>query len=177
MRNLWSRSVLGLFVAVAAFADQPAEIDTNVNVSPAQSLSNARDFMGKMSDADKRVAHLKEIAIRKKDVIKLNCVNDKFTRIKGHLSLAKQTIAALEEALSKTDEDERKHEYTRMGILFQKVLVLATEAEGCVGEDVSYVGTTNVDEEIDPNIPQADTVEPATPLPDETPPPPASPFV
>ena len=177
MRNSWSKGVVVLFVAVAALADPPEGKEAEAQPSPSQSMNNAREFLGKMANADQRVSELKAIAIRKKDVIKLTCVNDKLTRIRGHLSLGKQTATALEEAIGRSDEEERKHEYTRMSILFQKVLVLATEAEGCVGEDVSYVGTTKVEEEISPSIPEADTVEPSMPLPDVEDPPPASPFV
>ncbi|MDB4968021.1 MAG: hypothetical protein JWN44_3710, partial [Myxococcales bacterium] len=59
----------------------------------------------------------------------------------------------------------------------QKVVTLGTEAEQCIGEDVSYVGATRVDVEIDPSIPPTDPTEPELPVPVVERPPPASPFV
>ena len=51
---------------------------------------------------------------------------------------------------------------TRYKIVEEKVITLGTEAEGCIGEDVNYVGATRVDVDIDPNIPQDDpTIPPA----------------
>ena len=57
-------------------------------------------------------------------------------------------------------------------------MTLGTEAEQCIGEDVSYVGATRVDVEIDPEHP-ADGSDAARifPLPIVTRPPEASPFV
>ena len=48
----------------------------------------------------------------------------------------------------------------RVNIVYQKVLILGTEAEGCAGEDVSYIGATNVQVEVDPGIPQEDPTIP-----------------
>ena len=64
-------------------------------------------------------------------------------------------------------------------LLVQSVLVvtLGTEAEQCIGEDVSYVGQTTVDVEIDPSIPPEDPTQPDLPLPNVQRPPEASPFV
>ena len=36
----------------------------------------------------------------------------------------------------------RTHEFTRLTIINQKVLVLGAEAENCIGEDLSFVGAT-----------------------------------
>ena len=54
--------------------------------------------------------------------------------------------------------------------------MLGQEAEACIGEDVAFVGETQVDVEIDPNITKGDpTEEPPPDLPVVRPPL-ASPF-
>ena len=58
----------------------------------------------------------------------------------------------------------------------QKVTVLGAEAENCIGEDLSFVGATRVDVEVDPNIPQYDPTQPGSPFIDITRPPEASPI-
>ncbi|MFM9469817.1 hypothetical protein ACKI1K_44555, partial [Streptomyces scabiei] len=90
------------------------------------------------------IVQLQELAKKQKDIIKLNCTNDKLLQVKGHLALTDQAMANLNEAMAKADDDARKHEFTRVTILYQKVLVLGTEAENCIGEDLSYVGATTV---------------------------------
>ena len=65
--------------------------------------------------------------------------------------------------MTRADEGERTHEFTRLTIVNQKVQVLGAEAENCIGEDLSFVGATRVDVEIDPNIPQYDPTQPPAP--------------
>ena len=65
--------------------------------------------------------------------------------------------------MTRADEGERTHEFTRLTIVNQKVLVLGAEAENCIGEDLSFVGATKVDVEIDPNIPMYDPTQPPGP--------------
>ena len=163
---------LGLLLATAAFAeDSPAR-----QTSPEETMNTSRELLQKMQDSQGKVTKLVDQARRKKDAIKLNCVNDKLVQIKGHVSLADQGIVNLNTAVARGNDGERQHEFTRMTILYQKVLVLGTEAENCVGEEPSYVGATNVQVEIDPSVPDDDPTEPQLPLPDVTRPPEASPF-
>jgi hypothetical protein len=110
-------------------------------------------------------------------MVKLNCVNDKLTQLNGHLTVSDQAMSSLSLDIAKGDDTARQHEFTRMTILYQKVVTLGTEAEQCIGEDVSYVGATTVNVEIDPSIPPTDPTEPELPVPVVTRPPEASPFV
>jgi hypothetical protein len=170
-----------LLVASAAFGragDTAAEIDfrKTVSLSPQETVQQSRDYQAKMQDTLKRINVLQDRAKKDKDVIKLNCVSDKLVQVKGHLAVTDQSMTALQTAIARSDEGGRQHEFTRITILYQKVLVLGTEAEGCIGEDVSYVGSTRVDVDVDPNVPQEDPTEPTLPLPDVTRPPEASPF-
>jgi hypothetical protein len=59
----------------------------------------------------------------------------------------------------------------------QKVQVLVTEAENCVGSDLSFIGETLIETEVDPNIPVEDVTEPGFPYPTASRPPEASPFI
>jgi hypothetical protein len=145
-------------------------------LSPQETLTQAREFNTKIADTLSKVSRLSSEAQKKKDAIKLNCVNDKLVQIRGHVAITEQTMTALNEAMARGNEGERQHEFTRMTILYQKVTVLGTEAENCVGEEPSYTGDTKVDVDIDPNIDNDDPTEPHLPLPDVTRPPEASPF-
>jgi len=183
----WTYAALPLAivaVATAAFAaagNDPtaAGIDfrKNITLTPAETQAQARDYYKKMQEIEKRIFALQAKAKKDKDMVKLNCVGDKLTQVKGHLTVTDQSMSSLSGAINKGDDGARQHEFTRLTILYQKVVTLGTEAEQCIGEDVSYVGATTVDVEIDPSIPPNDPTQPDLPLPDVQRPPEASPFV
>jgi hypothetical protein len=163
--------------AVEQQNDAGMDLTLAAKLGPGQTLKEARNYRVKMTDTRARIEKLLGKAKDKKDVIMIVCVDDKLIKVKGHIAVADQSMSTLEQALSRSDDGARQHEFMRLTILFQKVVVLGTEAENCIGEDVSYVGETKVEEEIDPSIPKDDPSEPQLPLPDVNRPPAATPFV
>lgn len=113
-----------------------------------------------------------------KDIIRLNCLLDKLTQVRVNAGMMDQTLQTLQEAVSRHDEGDQLHQYTRVTIINQKVQVLRTEADACVGAETNYVGATKVFVEVPPGI----TENPDQPPPAEPPitvvnrPPPASPY-
>ena len=91
-------------------------------------------------------------------------MTDKLVQARVNINIAEQSMATLQESIARADEGERTHEFTRLTIVNQKVLVLGAEAENCIGEDLSFVGATRVDVEVDPNIPQYDPTQPPAPV-------------
>lgn len=172
-------ALLGATAAFAAVAGDDVGIDfrKNITLTPQETLAQSKDYYKKMLDVQKRIMQLQAKAKKDKDVVKLNCVNDKLTQVKGHMVVTDQSMASLTVDISKNDDAARQHQFTRLTILYQKVVTLGTEAEQCIGEDVSYVGATRVDVEIDPSIPPGDPTQPELPVPGVQRPPEASPFV
>src|SRR4051812_11016400 len=172
---------LALIGATAAFAavgdDAGLDFRKSITLSPQETQAQAKDYYKKMQDTQRRVQMLQSKAKKDKDMVKLNCVNDKLMQLKGHMTVTDQSMSSLTLDVAKGDDTARQHEFTRVTILYQKVVTLGTEAEQCIGEDVSYVGATRVDVEIDPSIPPEDPTQPELPVPDVTRPPEASPFV
>jgi hypothetical protein len=186
IRRLGSSAVIvALLGATAAFAasnDDPnagiIDFRKSATLTPQETVAQSKDYYRKMQDVQKRILLLQAKAKKDKDVVKLNCVNDKLTQTRGHLVVTDQSMASLDLAVSRSNDVERLHEFTRLSILYQKVVTLGTEAEQCIGEDVSYVGATRVDVEIDPSIPTTDPTQPdLPPIPIPERPPEASPFV
>ena len=174
-------AVIALLGAGAAFAavgdDVGIDFRKTVTLTPQETMAQSKDYYKKMQDVLKRVLQLQAKAKKDKDIVKLNCVNDKLTQVKGHMVVTDQSMSSLAANTAKGDDGARQHEFTRLTILYQKVVTLGTEAEQCIGEDVSYVGATRVDVEIDPSIPPGDPTQPDLPVPGVTRPPEASPFV
>jgi hypothetical protein len=144
-------------------------------LTPAEMTNQSKEYFKGMGEALKRIQSLQDQAKREKDIIRLNCVTDKLVQARVNINIAEQSMASLQEGISRNDEGAETHEFTRLTIVNQKVTVLGAEAENCIGEDLSFVGATRVDVEIDPNIPQYDPTQPGSPFIDIQRPPEASP--
>ncbi len=162
--------------ATAVLAQEAGDAALKRQLSASEEMSSAQDFVKKMGDTEARVNKLLDAATKKKDVIKINCVRDKLTFVKGHIAVGNQHMGQLSGAVAKGDTAAAEHEYTAVNIVYQKVIVLGTEAENCIGEDVSYVGATKVIIDIDPSVPTDDPTQPPIPLPDPSRPPEATPI-
>jgi hypothetical protein len=145
-------------------------------LTPADMVNQSREYAKSMADVLKRIQTLQDQAKREKDIIRLNCVTDKLVQARVNVNIAEQSMATMQESIARNDQGEQTHEFTRLTIVNQKVTVLGAEAENCIGEDLSFVGATRVDVEVDPNIPQYDPTQPGSPFIDITRPPSASPI-
>ena len=144
-------------------------------LTPAEMVNQSKEYFKGMADVIKRIGTLQDQAKREKDIIRLNCVTDKLVQARVNVNIAEQSMATMQESAARHDEGAETHEFTRITIVNQKVTVLGAEAENCIGEDLSFVGATRVDVEVDPNIPQYDPTQPGSPFIDITRPPEASP--
>jgi hypothetical protein len=173
--------LVALFMATSVMAqpadetktgDETAKPDAEVKFRKASQLTaeeqatQANAYITKMKSTQVHVSKMAGKARKDKDIIKLNCVNDKLIQIKGHLNLAERGRDSLKVAAQRRDDGARQHEFAKLTITYQKVVVLGQEAEACIGEDISFVGKTKVEVEMDKDIPQEDpTVTPDPPLP------------
>jgi hypothetical protein len=164
----------GAGAAAATDSGAPNQADIAVKqrstLSSQEMVQQGDGYFKSMAETVKRISALQDQSKRQKDIIRLNCVTDKLVQARVNLTIAEQAMAALQENISRADEGGRTHEFTRLTIVNQKVSVLGAEAENCIGEDLSFVGATRVDVEVDPNLPQIDVTSPSVPtLPIERP--------
>ncbi len=75
----------------------------------------------------------KEQAHKLKDVIKLNCVNDKQIQVKAEMNIADIANDSLQSALQK-NSDDRQVAYTQLVGASDAVRRLREEAAACIGE-------------------------------------------
>jgi len=153
--------------AAAPGAAGDGSVDVSVKqksmLAPGEMVNQAKEYFRSMNDVLKRIQTLQDQAKRQKDIIRLNCVTDKLVQGKVNLNIAEQSMSSLQENIARADEGGRTHEFTRLTIVNQKVSVLGAEAENCIGEDLSFIGATRVDVDVDPNIPQTDPTQPPAP--------------
>jgi hypothetical protein len=145
-------------------------------LTPADMVNQSKEYFTGMGAVVKRIQTLQDQAKREKDIIRLNCVTDKLVQARVNVNIAEQSMATMQESIARNDQGEQTHEFTRLTIVNQKVTVLGAEAENCIGEDLSFVGATRVDVEVDPNIPTYDPTQPGSPFIDITRPPEANPI-
>lgn len=117
-----------------------------------------------------------EEARRTKDVVKLNCVNEKLTQIKGLLRISETADVALQESVTRQDSTSSEHEYTKVMIANQKVTQLRSETEECIGQ-LAFRTDENLSIEVEEprDLPGGDPTRPPPPPEVIVRPPPASP--
>lgn len=164
--------------ATAPKADAPAALEQTAAKAPRsaikgealsnkEKLSRSQEHLGTMRMTLKAILSKLEEARTSKDVVRVNCVNEKLTNIKGLLRISEQADVSLQEAVAKSEEQAAEHEFSKITIARQKVDQLRAEAEQCVGQLAFEAGATKVTVEESKDLPNGDPTQ-AAPLPPVT---------
>jgi len=134
------------------------------DVPDPEKMRRSTEGLTRMRNILKDVLGKLEEARRTKDVVKLNCVNEKLTQIKGLLRISEQSDISLQEAVAKREASSAEHEYTKVMIARQKVEQLRAEAEECVGQ-LAFRTDENltVEVEVPDDLPKDDPTRPVEP--------------
>jgi hypothetical protein len=125
-------------------------------LSPQQMLTQARAALPAMDRAAVGVRRQLQLAREEKDVVKSLCLNDKLNQIDLATRTATDRVSGLEAGVAANDTERVKHQYTVILVLKERVTTLVSESNQCIGEDVGFVGESNVTMEIDGDIPEVD---------------------
>ncbi len=123
-------ALAALFVAAPAVG-QVGEIE--IGGGNPFLMKKASDHVSKVKSALKQVLSRVEEARNEKDIVKLNCVNEKLAQIKQILNVAEGAEVALQEAVAKSDPGSDA-EYSKIAIARGKADQLRAEAEECIGQ-------------------------------------------
>ena len=104
------------------------ELQTRVHMLHEQTRADAR-----------HIQHLQQLARKEKDVIKLNCVNDKLVQVKPQMNIADTGEAELESAR----DAERPAIFETISVAAESVRRLREEADQCIGEPTTSGGETS----------------------------------
>ncbi len=88
------------------------------------------------------VSRLKEVAVKKADVIKRNCVNDKLVQLKPLMNIVDSAVQNLEAEADETAAGDLFKQVTDAG---ESSRMLREEANGCMGELELYKQEAGVD--------------------------------
>ncbi len=86
------------------------------------------------------------------DAVRVNCLNEKITAMKGVLKIADNGYIALQEHLANSDEASARYQFQKIRIANRKMRKLNEEAENCVGAEASWTGGTDVKVAIDDDL-------------------------
>ena len=183
-------SLVSLLLASAVWAQAP---EARPAPAPASALSPFGDESAASVPDDKKLerstrtlARIRDVlrdglgkleeARRTQDVVKLNCVNEKVTQLKGLLRISEQADASLRAAIAERDSLTSDHEYTKLMIAGQKVDDLRVEAEECIGQ-LAFRTDENLNVQIEEpdTLPGGDPTDTPAPGDVDNRPPPASP--
>lgn len=105
-----------------------------------------------------RVLRLIEEAQKKKDVVLLNCLNDKLGALRGLLKVAGDSRLNLAEAVARENLDLQEHNFRKLFIAKQQALTVTSEADACVGQvGIVTAGQTRVVVSVEGGDPGADS--------------------
>ena len=99
-----------------------------------------------ISAEDEKTVHRLRIAAKKdKDVIKLNCVNDKLVQINGLLNLLDDSVEAFKAAAVDNNTDDARAPHGDISDKGGQIRRLKEEALACFGDELGHVGDGDVE--------------------------------
>jgi hypothetical protein len=142
---------------VAAPSNAQVGFERKAQLSTKDQLTQADSILTRMDQASGAVRRQLERAKTARDVVKSLCLNDKLSQIDVAGRTAKDRQSALQAAVQRNDIELANHEFTIMTVLRQRAEQLVAEGNQCLGEEVAFVGRTQITTEIDKNLPNEDT--------------------
>lgn len=143
----------------ASGAEGQVPFQRSPQLSPQDELMQATSILIRMEQAATTVRHQLETARVARDVVKTLCLNDKLSQIDVALRSARDRHSSLQAAVQRNDAELSNHEFTVLTVLRQRAEQLSAEANQCIGEEVAFVGQTQVITEVDPNLPGEPTTD------------------
>jgi hypothetical protein len=124
-------------------------------------MREASSTLDSISATRRRVSDLLDRARTDRDIIKVNCLNDKLTQVDVTLRSAREHQELLQNSVSLNNDGQRNHEFQLMNIFRSRSDVLETEARQCIGEDTGTFDPTRtvITVRVDPTITESDPTQ------------------
>ncbi len=145
MPNVMVLSALALVLAQTPGAVAPA---ANSGARIPAMMAEAQEAQLSMNQGMRRTVDILREARQGSDIVRMSCVNEKLTVIKGIIRISEDAFRGLTQAASRNDEDQASYEHNKIMISRDRVNSLTVQAVNCVGSSATATGETetNVDE-------------------------------
>jgi hypothetical protein len=117
----------------------PLRTGTTTNVSMFDLQARIRVLHEQTRNDARHIQHMQAVARREKDIIKLNCVNDKLVQAKPQMNIADSAEAEL----GSSRERDRMLAFESITQAAENVRRLREEADQCIGEPVTSGGDSS----------------------------------
>lgn len=140
----------GLLAAAPVAAQDDGGAASGVEISGAdltskQKVEFAQQTVDDLDAAKTSVLRMIEEAQKNKDVILLNCLNERLGLLKGLHKVAVDAKDGLAEAIARENVDLEEHNFRKAYIARDQGMAIAAEAEACIGQvGTSFPGQTRV---------------------------------
>ena len=115
-----------------------------VKLSTAEMTERIGELDKQSEDDARYVLRLQIQARKEKDVIKLNCINDKLLQIKALRNIIDGAKYDFDAAIASSSADEQQYQFTRVTLTTENIRQLREEANACAGEIPDVLGETQV---------------------------------
>lgn len=142
--------------ATSAAGSAQVGFERRPQLSPQDELVQADTVLSRIDGAAASVRRQLEAARAARDVVKTLCLNDKLSQVDVANRSARDRQSALQAAAQRNDTELANHEFTIMTVLRQRVEQLTAEANQCIGEEMAFIGQTQVSVTQETNLPGDD---------------------
>ena len=150
-------------------ASGSASVSVSVKLSVSEMKVRSQTIIGQIQEDHRYVLALREKIRKKKDVIKLDCINDRLVQLKAQMNIADRANVSLEAALEK-DTNAARDLFSQLEGTGNSVRELREQANQCIGEPELFKQEAGLDVDrpelpddpgvMDPVAPEGAVVEP-----------------
>lgn len=150
-------------VAFAQDANQQANgtVKKTATLSLGEMRSQAQGYKVEVTAGVAQIQQMVDAAQEKRDILKLNCLNDKLTRANASLKVIETASGELDSA---TAADAADHQYSKVTIANQQMQLVLAEANECVGEEIGTVGNQQNSTEVAKTVRTDQVTNPTPPV-------------
>jgi uncharacterized protein len=124
----------------------------NANLSPQEMISEGTAAVTRMQNASATVGRQLTQARSSRDVVKTLCLNDKLSQIDVTTRSAQDRLSQLQASVARGDLEGAHHHFSILTAHRQHAEQVTAEANQCIGEEIAFVGATQVSTQIDEGI-------------------------
>lgn len=126
--------------------DAPAEPAPQAReLSPQEMIADAQRLANDIQLVRGEVVTLQTEAREEKDMIRLDCIDDKLAQFDQLLLIVEAARADLGAAVASGDLEGRLHHHGLVAQAREKATAVRQEADGCIGEEMRFPGNADVD--------------------------------
>ncbi len=119
--------------------------DDPAAMSPQDMTLGADRLIAGIDTARSGVLEVQAAAREEKDMVRLNCVDDKLAQVDKLREIATVARADLAAAVAAGDREGRLHQYNLVVISQERAGAVREESNACIGEEMSFDGDTDID--------------------------------